>query len=160
MTEVDLSLLQIRKLQLGELPPLPLLLLADPSLEVIQQYLPVSDVYMAEISNEVVGVYVLMSVRSTPAAIEIKNIAVKEGFQGKGIGKRLLEDACNRAKEQGFSKIVIGTADTSVMQLYLYQKVGFVFKERLENFFIDNYKEPVLENGRQAKDLIMIEKYL
>jgi len=56
--------------------------------------------------------------------VEIKNIAVKDIYQGRGIGKLLLNDATKRATEQGFSTLSIGTSNASIGQLFLYQHKG------------------------------------
>jgi len=42
----------------------------------------------------------------------------------------------------------------------LYKKEGFeVFGVR-KNYFVDNYPEPIYENGTQLKDMIMLKKEL
>lgn len=57
--------------------------------------------------------------------MEIMNIAVAEHLQGKGIGKKLLRHAIETAKGYGMSKLEVGTGNSSVSQLALYQKCGF-----------------------------------
>lgn len=138
--------------------PFDLLLLADPSMENINKYIKKSEIYVAEINNELVGCYVLEGTDKDTA--EIKNIAVVEQFQGKGIGKRLLLDAIGRSKINDYQKIIIGTANTSFGQLYLYQKAGFRFSRIITDFFIDNYEEEIWENGLQCKDMIILSRDL
>jgi ribosomal protein S18 acetylase RimI-like enzyme len=136
-----------------------LLFLADPSQEQIDTYLNKSTIYGAyNKSEELIGVYVLYPINSEN--VEIKNIAVKEDFQRSGVGTVLLRDAINRAKTLGFRKINIGTANSSIHQLYLYQKEGFEIDYVIKNFFVDNYNESIIENGIQAKDMIMLVKHL
>jgi aminoglycoside 6'-N-acetyltransferase I len=72
----------------------------------------------------------------------------------------LLWDATSRAKEQGYSTILIGTANAAIKQLYLYQKEGFEMSSIKKNFFVDNYPAPILENGILCKHMIMLEKEL
>ena len=92
--------------------------------------------------------------------VEIKNVAVKPEFQGQGIGSYLIENVVQIASLNRQKSICIGTANSSLGQLYLYQKLGFDISEIRKNFFIDNYKEPIYENGIQAKHMIMLTKIL
>jgi len=146
--------------QLGKSEEIPyaLLLGADPSKELVEKYLKSSEIYVARLANEIIGVYVLYPINSEKA--EIKNIAVEEKFQGKGVGKLLLEDAFKLAKAKGYKQLIIGTGNSSVGQLYLYQKAGFEMTEIRWNFFIDNYPDPLYEDGIQVKHMIVLSKQL
>ena len=138
--------------------PYQLLLLADPSRELIDEYLKNSLVFIASLNSEPIGIYVLYPLPGERA--EIKNIAVAKEHQGKGIGKLLLAHASQTAKQNGFRFICIGTADSSIAQIALYQKQGFSPAGIKKEFFLNNYPEPVSENGRQAIDMLMFEKKL
>lgn len=146
----------IRELSSEENVPYNLLLLADPEKEMIDEYLESSRVYVAILNDTAIGAYVLYPLSNS--SVEIKNIAVKEEHQNKGIGKILLSDAIREAKEKRFQSICIGTANSSIAQLYLYQKAGFEVTAIKRNFFIDNYALPIYENGIQAKHMIMLSK--
>ena len=111
-----------------------MLLLADPSLDLIKEYTSRGEVYIAEINNAVAGVYVLIKTR--PDTMELVNIAVKENMQGKGIGKILIKDAIKRAKKLSVKTLEVGTGNSSISQLVLYQKCGFRMKSIDNNFFI------------------------
>jgi N-acetylglutamate synthase-like GNAT family acetyltransferase len=108
--------------------------------------------------KETIGIYVLQYIDKD--TIEIKNIAVVEKFRGQGIGTFLLKDAEIRAKERGFKTIIIGTGDCGIKQIQLYQKVGFEIFDVKKNFLIDNYPEPIHENGVLCKDMVMLQKQL
>lgn len=133
-----------------------LLLLADPSKANIEKYINNSVIYQAKWNEQVIGCYVLY--RLNKETIEIKNIAVDEQYQGKGIGTQLLQDALEKSKMQEAKKLVIGTGNSSTGQLYLYQKVGFKITDIKTNFFVENYEEAIWENGIQCKDMIMLSK--
>lgn len=158
MTSVQLNDISIKQLKADDEIPYALLLDADPSKELIEKYLQGSEIYVAKLSNESIGVYVLYPTSSEKA--EIKNIAVKEEHQGKGIGKLLLEDAFKQAKVKGYKELIIGTGNSSVGQLYLYQKAGFEISNIKWNFFIDNYSDPLYENGIRVKHMIVLSKSL
>jgi len=158
MQTLQLSDVLISQLGKSDEIPYSLLLDADPSIELVDKYLKVSEIYIAKLKNQIVGVYVLCPVNSE--LVEIKNIAVEEKFQGNGIGKLLLDDAFKLAKRKGYKELIIGTANSSVGQLYLYQKSGFEISNIKMNFFIDNYPTPFYENGIPVKHMIVLSKQL
>ncbi len=131
-----------------------LLLLADPSKEMIEKYLESGQCYTLEVNNETVGVYVLMPVSA--GVIEIMNIAVAEKEQGKGLGKQLLAHAIEQARKQGFKQVQIGTGNSSIGQLALYQKCGFRITKIERGFFTDNYEEEIIENGIICRDMLRL----
>lgn len=146
--------MQIRKLNLQEQPPWNLLLLADPSKEIVQSYLENGECYVADDENEIIGVFVLIPTR--PSTVEIVNIAVEESQQGKGLGKQLIEVAITIAKSKGYKTVEIGTGNSSIGQLYLYQKCGFRINWIDKDFFIKHYGEEIFENGIQCRDMIRL----
>jgi ribosomal protein S18 acetylase RimI-like enzyme len=148
----------IRPLSSEETPPYDLLLLADPSVKMVGKYIFASSVYVAVLAEQIVGVLALFSIDKN--LIEIKNIAVAETHQGKGIGKKLLEYAFSEAKKKGFQDIQIGTANSSIGQLALYQKMGFEMDHILKSFFTDNYPEPMYENGILVRDMVVLKRKL
>lgn len=148
----------VRELKNKETIPYNLLLIADPSKSNIDKYLSDSIVYMADFKGQTVGCYVLCNAGGE--ITEIKNIAVDEKFQGKGLGTFLLHDAIKRAKWSGFKKIIIGTGNSSIGQLYLYQKVGFRITDIKADFFKTNYNQPIIENGIECRDMILLTRDL
>ncbi|KAA0547204.1 GNAT family N-acetyltransferase [Bacillus sp. BGMRC 2118] len=148
----------IRRLSKDEAPPLELLLVADPSEHIVQDYLTRGTCYVAEINKEIVGVYVLVATR--PKTIEIVNIAVSEKHQAIGIGKALVLHAIETAKVKGYKTIEIGTGNSSIGQLALYQKCGFRIRSIDTDFFVRHYNEEIIENGIVCVDMIRLSKYL
>ena len=145
----------IRLLDKDKKIPYDLLLLADETIEAINKYIHNSDIYILDQKDKIIAVCALQTINDD--IVEIKNIAVDTVFQGQGIGQRLLKDAIKIAKEKGFKQIIIGTGDAGIKQLYLYQKVGFEMNEIKYRYFIDNYPEPIFENGIQLKHMIMLK---
>lgn len=155
---LNLESIITRKLTKQEAIPYHLLLLADETKELIDRYAKDGQIYVLEVNSHIIGVYVLQEIDLE--RIEIKNIAVEVNYQGQGLGKFLLRDATSRAKEQGYTTILIGTANGAIKQLYLYQKEGFEIMWIKKNFFTDNYPAPVFENGILCRHMIMLEKEL
>jgi ribosomal protein S18 acetylase RimI-like enzyme len=151
--------MNIRLLKEGEQPPWKLLILADPSKKLVSRYLDKGLCYVTESENgETIGVIVLVPV--SDHIIEIMNLAVDESHQGKGLGTLLLKYGIQAAAENGYDTMEIGTGNSSINQLALYQKVGFRITGIDQDFFIRNYEEPIFENGIQCRDMIRLSMRL
>ncbi|MBM7565544.1 GNAT family N-acetyltransferase [Paenibacillus sacheonensis] len=145
---------RIRRLEDKEEIPYDLLLLADPSRELVEAYIQKGQCYLAYRNDEVVGEFVLVEI--APYALEIINIAVKEAFRRQGIGKRLMLEAIEEAKKRGAKHVEIGTGNSSVHPLNLYQSCGFRIIGIDKGFFIRNYAEEIYEDGIQCTDMIRL----
>lgn len=146
--------MRIRKLAKKEKPPIKLLLLADPSIKMIEKYLHEGECYVAEWDEKIQGVYVLLPTR--PKTVELVNVAIVEEQHGKGFGKKLVLDAIAVAKDQGYETIEVGTGNSSIAQLALYQKCGFRITSIDKDFFIRHYTDKIYENGIQCVDMIRL----
>ncbi len=146
--------MRVRKLREHETPPFDLLLLADPSRELVEEYLAIGECRVAEVAGEIVGVYVLAKL--DVETMEIMNVAVVERMHGRGIGKKLIGDAVQTARELGYKSLEIGTGNSSIGQLALYQKCGFRIDGVIKDFFIDHYEEAIFENDIQCRDMIRL----
>jgi ribosomal protein S18 acetylase RimI-like enzyme len=148
--------MEIRKLKSGEKPPMDLLLLADPSERLVVDYLKRGDCFVAENQQQTVGVYVLIPTR--PETVELVNVAVVEEQHGRGIGKQLVKHAIQVAKEKGYKTIEIGTGNSGMGQLALYQKCGFRIIGVDRDFFVRHYPEEIYENGIHCRDMIRLSQ--
>jgi len=96
---------------------------------------------------------------------EIQNLATYEQFQRKGYGKHLVCHVCNYYKEKG-NTMLVGTSDVLSSKGFLlgyvsfYERCGFVFSHRLENYILENYDKPVFEMGVQLKDKVYLKMNL
>ena len=134
-------------------PPLwELLLSADPDKDAVLGYLPGAQVLVCEIAQQQVGIAVLVE----DAGIhELKNIAVHDDYQGRGIAKVLIERVKELAKASGATMLEVGTGNSSLSQLALYQKCGFRM-HRIERGFFESYPEPIIENGLHCLDMVRL----
>lgn len=148
----------IRQLNAGEAIPYDLLLQADPSKLLIDGYLATATIYIALLDQQTAGTYVLYPLDKRTA--EIKNISVDNKYQGKGLGQLMIRHAIETAQQSGFHALCIGTANSSVAQLYLYQKMGFDISAIRKDFFITHYPEPIYENGIRCRHMIMLSRAL
>lgn len=146
--------LKIDILKEKESYPYELLLLADETVDAINKYLFDSEVYLVKNNSENVGVFCLY--RINDQTIELKNIAVAEHFQSKGVGSLMIDFIKEKCSEN-FKTLIVGTADCGDQQIRFYEKNGFVKYDVRRNFFIDNYEKPIFENGIQLKDMLMLK---
>ncbi|KAA0563538.1 GNAT family N-acetyltransferase [Bacillus sp. CH30_1T] len=148
----------IRKRKTDEDLPMELLLLADPSEEIVKEYVTRGECFVAKLEQKMVGVYVLLPTR--PETIELVNVAVAEEMHGRGIGKQLVMDAVKVARSKGYKTIEVGTGNSGIGQLALYQKCGFRMVGVDMDFFIRHYSEEIYENGIQCRDMIRLAQDL
>lgn len=136
---------------------LPLLLLADESERMIDRYLNRGTLFV--IQNKVfetVGVCVVTV--ENEETIEIKNLAIAPNFQKQGWGRFLIDHVKNTYKGR-YKVLLVGTGD-SPATLPFYEKCGFRISHRIKNFFTDNYEHPILEDGVQLTDMVVLKHVL
>jgi ribosomal protein S18 acetylase RimI-like enzyme len=138
--------------------PIDLLLLSDPSEEVISEYIHLSTKIIAKVSTKIVGALLLLKTR--PKTMEIMNISVYEEYQNKGIGKQLIKKAIDFAKESKIKTLEIGTGNPGIIQMILYQKCGFRIVGVEFDYFRKNHSEKIYENGIECRDMIRLKMEL
>lgn len=146
--------MNIRLLHKNEDYPMELLLLADPSEELVKSYICKGDCFIAELDHNVVGVYVL--IETSQDTLELINLAVSEQHQGQGIGKCLILHAIEVAQSKGYKTLQVGTGNSSIGQLALYQKCGFRITHLIQDYFIKQYEGAIFENGIQCRDMVRL----
>jgi ribosomal protein S18 acetylase RimI-like enzyme len=135
----------------------PLLLEADESESVVHAYLNDGDLLELVANGQHVGVVLLTS--PEPKAIEIKNIAIRREYRGRGIGRAAIACLAARGKKRGADRLLVGTAESSGRTIDFYRSCGFRDAGRIAGFF-DAYPEPVVEDGVQAHDMVRFEMIL
>ncbi len=134
--------------------PYQLLYDADPSAEIVEDYLERGECYGFFEEKKLIGTIVLLKTR--PKTVEIMNIAIVEEKRGQGYGKNLITQAINIAQKSGATTIEIGTGNSSIDQLALYQKCGFRVTHIEKNHFTKYYEKPIFENGIECRDMIRL----
>jgi ribosomal protein S18 acetylase RimI-like enzyme len=150
----------IEKLGPEEDMPYDLLLLADETMDAIDKYAERSNVYVARHENSFQPIAAFVLKMPAETEMEIWNIAVASEFQCKGVGSYLLNWICLFAQLNNCKIIWVGTPDSASRQINFYKKNGFVISEVIKNYFIDNYPEPIFENGVYLKDMVLLKKTL
>jgi len=150
--------MKIRRLVATDNIPMDLLLQADPSEEIVLEYLQRGECFVMEDKDSIIGVYVLIPTR--PETAELVNVSIHEDQQGKGLGKMLIQHSIATAKSKEYKTIDVGTGNSSISQIALYQKCGFRITHVDRDFFIRHYSEPIFENGIQCIDMVRLSQDL
>ena len=64
-------------------------------------------------------------------ATELKRVFVRDEFQGKGIGTKLVLELIEWAKELGYKRLILETGELLQESCHVYRKVGF---EKMDNY--------------------------
>lgn len=134
--------------------PMDLVLLADESAEAVETYLSRSMAYAAILDGAIIGEYLLLPTR--PFTVEIINVAVQPEYQRQGIGEKMVRHAIETARSMKYRIVEISTGNCGIGQIALYQRCGFTIHSVDHDFIIDNYPEPIFENGIQCRDMVRL----
>jgi ribosomal protein S18 acetylase RimI-like enzyme len=131
---------------------LPLLLIADPDETMVARYIGESTLYEYVDGEQLLGVAAVTQIDA--GTFELKNIAVATDAQRRGVGSKLLSHVALNTRP---CRLIVGTADVSSEALSFYKRNGFREYGKLAGFFTDNYQQPVYDNGRLCRDMILLE---
>ena len=97
--------------------------------EIYKKYIknnPVYSIFVAELENEIVGAITLLIeqkfIHQGGKVGHIEDVAVKKGFERRGIGSSLVKRAVAEAENQNCYKIIL---DSSQKNIPFYKKLGF-----------------------------------
>ncbi|WP_160687765.1 GNAT family N-acetyltransferase [Clostridium sp. C2-6-12] len=133
---------------------LQFLILADPSEDMIDLYINKGEMYVLEEDNNIICEAVVVKVSDTEC--ELKNIATSEEYQGKGYGKKFMNYLFNMYS-RNYKVMSVGTTSSTAP---FYNKLGFEYSHTVNNFFTDNYPEPIFEGEIQCVDMIYLKRKL
>lgn len=129
---------------------LELLLLADPSEEMLDKYLETGEMFTLSQQGHVICEAVV-----DPHG-ELKNLAVDPAYHGRGIGTQMLR-LLSKHYQGKFDFLYVGTSDSGIA---FYEKCGFAYSHTVKNFFTDHYPDPIFDAGKQCIDMIYLKKKL
>lgn len=93
------------KLDAIDSAPFDLLLLANPSKELLLKHLESGECFVYKNNFEVLGCYILKEINKN--RVELLDIAVRENKQGLGIGKKMLSHLFNYVKKMDIQKLLL-----------------------------------------------------
>ncbi len=147
--------MKIRELAVDEKIPFDLLLSADPSKDMIEEYIDRATCYILEDNGHTVGEMILLETK--PRVMEIMNIALVDDYKGKGNGRILIEKAIDMAKKAKMHKLEFSTSNSALGHLALFQKCGMRIVGIEPDYFTNTYKDEIYENGILKQDMIRLE---
>ena len=145
--------MEIRELKEDKKQFLSLLLLADEQEDMIDRYIEKGTVYVLD--DDGVKCQCVVTDEGN-GILEIKNIATKPEYQGKGYGKKLIDFLIMNYRET-YSVLQVGTGD-SPLTVHFYEKCGFIRSHSIKNFFTDYYDHPIYEGGVQLVDMVYLRR--
>ena len=147
--------MEIRELKEDKKQFLSLLLLADEQEDMIDRYIEKGTVYVLD--DDGVKCQCVVTDEGN-GILEIKNIATKPEYQGKGYGMKLIDFLIMNYRET-YSVLQAGTGDSS-LTVPFYEKCGFIRSHSIKNFFTDHYDHPIYEGGVQLVDMVYLRRKL
>jgi len=135
-----------------------LLFQADPSIEMIEKYLYAGECFLAEIEEEIAGVFVLLP--NSAHEVELKNISIASKYQNQGIGKEIIKYVIRISKLEGYENLIVKTADADIDSLNFYKKLKFEEYFVVKGHFIKYYDQPITIHNKQAEDQIVLKRVL
>lgn len=121
----------------------------------VERYRPVLENYIKEIGKEQEHYEESGTDSNRDSSMNTNKVNLPEG-----IGKKLVLLAVEAAREAGLRTIELGTGNSSVGQLRVYQKCGFRIVGVDIDFFIRHYDQPIFENGIECRDMIRLKQDL
>ena len=132
-----------------------LLFEADPSKDMINDYLRDGELFVLTYKETIACVAVVIGIDDE--TIELKNIATKEIYRGQGYGKKMLKYLADNYKQK-YKKMLVGTSENNI-PFYVMQ--GFdKYEKTIKNYFIDNYDEEIWDGDLQCIDMYYYSKDL
>ena len=143
--------MNIRKVTENKKDYLSLLLLADESESMVDEYLERGEMFILD-DNGIIAECVVT--KESEGTYELKNIAVIPDCQRRGCGKRLIKFVLSYYAD--CKVMLVGTGECDSI-LNFYRSCGFVQSHRIKDFFLDNYDHPMFEDGEQLIDMIYLK---
>ena len=103
-----------------EVEPFDRIVLTHPEREILKRG---GFILMALCDAEIAGTCALL--KHTDFKYELAKMGVSQRFQGKGVGRRLVEAAIDRARAAGATDLVLATSPKLEAANHLYRTMGF-----------------------------------
>ena len=137
---------------------LPLLLLADESVEQVRSYMHRGELY-AFVGHAGIAVGIVLTLPAEQGSVELKAVAVDPTQQNQGIGRRMLAAVIEELRRRGVRRAIVGTANAGIGQLAYYQKAGFRLLRIERDFFSParGYPAVMEDNGIRLRDMVWMD---
>ena len=129
--------------------------LADDSPAELDRYLDAGRVLIAVDDGRIVGHLQLID---DAATLEVKNMAVLESHERRGIGRSLMRAAIELARAEGHDVLAVATASADIGNLRFYQRLGFRMRRIERDAFTEaTGYEPQDVDGIPLRDRVWLD---
>lgn len=90
-------------------------------------------------TKEGIAGYATVYFRKNSSIAHLESIAVDPSIQGKGIGRKLLEEIEKVSISNGCNRMILETFEKNYPALKLYQNFGYQIKELVQNYYTIPY---------------------
>jgi ribosomal protein S18 acetylase RimI-like enzyme len=137
---------------------LPLLLLADESLQQVRSYMHSGELH-AFVGRDGIAVGIVLTIPAEQNSVELKAVAVDTTQQNRGVGRRMLAAVIEELRRRGVRRAIVGTANAGIGQLAYYQKAGFRLLRVERDFFSParGYPAVMEDNGIRLRDMVWMD---
>jgi ribosomal protein S18 acetylase RimI-like enzyme len=136
---------------------LPLLLIANPSKELLHRDLARGDLHTLEDGGQVISCAIVAPLNKSTCELLI--LTTRTGYERTRYAKVLLHYLFAIYRDS-YHSMVVGTADFDNKALALYESQGFRRIKVIGKQFIDNYPQEVFDEDRLCPDLVVLERVL
>jgi GNAT superfamily N-acetyltransferase len=139
----------------------PLFELAEDSPAQLDGYLDAGRVLVAVCGAAVVGHLQLVDTARL-GEVELKNMAVREDWQGRGVGARLVRAAVELLAAEAAMVLVVATAAADIGNLRFYQRQGFRMRAIERDAFTPaiGYAPGTDVDGIELRDRVWLDREL
>ncbi|HEY3692900.1 MAG TPA: GNAT family N-acetyltransferase [Pseudonocardiaceae bacterium] len=133
--------------------------LAEDSRAQLDSYLAAGRVLVAVRGTDVLGHLQLVET-DRAGQFEIKNMAVREDCQGRGVGARLVRAAVDLVEAEAGSVLVVATAAADIGNLRFYQRQGFRMRAIERDAFTPatGYPAGISIDGIELRDRVWLDR--
>lgn len=99
---------------------------------------PPKSLFIAEQDGEIAGSVFIIPAEEAGTA-QLRMLYTEPAFRGRGIGKRLVEEAVRFSRASGYQRVILWTQDCLVSARRIYQAAGFqlIREEKHHSFGVD-----------------------
>jgi len=133
--------------------------LAEDSEQALDAYIEAGRVLVAIERADPVG-HLQLTDTDDPATAELKNMAVLDSHQRRGVGSALVAAAVDLVRDEGRSRLVVATAAADIGNLRFYQRLGFRMRSIERDAFTaqTGYPENVYIDGIPLRDRVWLDR--
>lgn len=133
--------------------------LAEDSAAELDSYLDRGRAWVARRDRVIVG-HLQVVDGDAPDTAEIKNMAVAERLQGKGIGAQLIDTVRAALAAEAVRTLIVATATADIGNLRFYQRQGFRFRAVERDAFTpaQGYPPGLLIDGIPLRDRVWLDR--